>query len=512
MKKFDLPKKLLDKKIPTILGLFVLVMALVAGIFFLGEGPGVFAPRATPATTPQKIKVTNITDNSFTVSFLTDETTPGFIKYGTQASSLNSQSSDDRDQLSGTVSDYKMHHITVRGLKATTSYFYTLGTGSSGKFDNNGSPFIVKTTARNGTPSAAKTIYGSVSNQAGNPADGAVVYVSLKNAGEMSSLVKASGSWIVPLSNARTRDGSGYAQVVDTDNLIISVQGNLPTQSISHNILVQDAQPIPTLVFGQTLPVNQVADAIQGGSQVAGTPTEVDIKDTAELFPDTAADDVMEKEELSSRSAVLDELVEPLTSTQSASPEAKVELLVLNVDIAEPQVITTSQPKITGKVAPNVQVTIEVHSENNIQEFIIADENGNFELDIASLSETLEPGPHEVIYSYTDPTTNEVISKTVNFTVEAPVQQIAQADTQDEPYGSGNPYPPETATQEAVATVSAQSTQEARVSMPATDEPIPVSGSVGTTMALVFGGLFFITAGLWSLWISNQLGKEEIEF
>jgi len=517
MKKPAIPTKLLEKRIPTIFGLFVLVIALVAGIFFLGEGPGVFAPRATPSTTPNRIKVTNVTDNSFTISFLTDEETPGFVKYGSQANDLNSQASDDRDQLTGIVSDFQMHHITVRGLQPTTTYFYTLGTGSNNRFDNNGEPFMIKTAARNGAPAAAKTIYGSVSNQAGNPADGAVVYVTLGNAGEMSSLVKASGSWAVPLSNARSVDGNSYAEVMDEDTIIINVQGSLPSELISYSTLVLDAQPVPTLTFGQTTPPENITVAttptptpeevvvplaVEEEAPMIEASTEAELSD---LYNDEFANSAP-----TSRSAVLEEITEPLISTQSATTEA-VTKVVLDLDDPNKQTLTTSQPKLTGKVSPGVTVTIEVHSDTNIQEFVVADENGNFTLDIAALSKTLEPGEHEATYSYTDPDTNEVITKTVSFFVQEPVEQIAQA----QPYGSGNPYPPETvapATQSAIATQSAEATEESRVSMPSTEEGVPVSGSVGTTLALILGGLFFIISGLWSFWISHQLGKNEIEF
>lgn len=522
MNKPGRPKKLLDKRIPTIMGLVVLVVALIAGIFFLGDGPGVFAPRATPATTPSKIRITNVTDNSFTVSFLTDERTPGFIKYGTEENRLNSQASDDRDQLTGTVADYQMHHITVRGLQPLTTYYYTLGTGSNASFDNNGRPFIIKTAARNGAPAAAKTIYGSISNQAGNPADGTVVYITLTDAGEMSSLVKASGSWAVPLSNARTKDGSNYAQITDTDTIIISAQGPLASDTLSYNTTVVEAQPVPTLTFGQSAPATPVPSS-EPTLEETPEPTE-DPELAVEPTPEIATEPT-EEPDTSNRSAMLDEMTESFLTTETED-ETLAEKTVIDLEKTEHQVVTTSQPKITGKAVPNVTITIEVNSETQIQQQLVADENGNFELDIASLSQNLEPGPHEVSYSYTDPTTGEVISRTVQFTVESPAQQLAQA----EPYGSGNPYPPtttptptpevveESATESATATESAEATQsaeasdEGRVAMPATDEAIPVSGSIGTTLALVFGGLFFIVSGLWSFWISHQLGKDEVEF
>jgi CHASE3 domain sensor protein len=40
--------------------------------------------------------------------------------------------------------------------------------------------------------------------------------------------------------------------------------------------------------------------------------------------------------------------------------------------------------------------------------------------------------------------------------------------------------------------------------MPATNSAVPVSGSVGTTFALLLGGFFFITAGMWSYWLSRE--------
>lgn len=512
MKKPAIPSKLLDKKIPTLLGIFVLVVALIAGTLLLGQGPGVFAPRATPTTTPKNIKITNVTDNSFTISFLTDDLTPGFVKYGTTENALNSQASDDRDQLSGTVADFKMHHITVRGLQPTTNYYYTLGTGAGTSFDNNGNPFLIKTTARNGAPAAAKTIYGSVSTQAGSPADGSVVYVALANAGEMSSLVKASGSWAIPLSNARTKDGSAYAQISDADNIIISVQGTTQTETTSFNTTVSEAQPIPTLTFGQSAPPSSPTPTPAPTS----TPEET-VEPTPEINPEPTP-------EITPEPTVTPEATPEITSFLNASPSAEASNSALLVEYAEstssatasvitvdleqtePQQVTTTQPTIIGKAVPNVTVAIQVHSDANIQQFITADANGNFSLDIAALSKTLEPGPHTVTYSYTDPATNQLVTKTVNFVVQASAQQLALA----QPFGSGNPYPPTSPTP-SPASASAPATDSGRISMPATESGVPVSGSVGTTLALIFGGLFFIISGLWSFWISHQLGKEEVE-
>ena len=114
-----------QRQIPTLFGLGVLIAALVGGIALIGTGGGVFAPRATAQTSPKNLKMTNIKDTSFTVSFITDDSTSAFVKYGKSATDLTTQASDDRDQLSGTVGQYTTHYITLRDLDADTAYYFT---------------------------------------------------------------------------------------------------------------------------------------------------------------------------------------------------------------------------------------------------------------------------------------------------------------------------------------------------------------------------------------------------
>lgn len=511
IQKERLGKKVWQKRIPTLLGLGVLIVAMVAGVLLFGEGTGVFAPRATPQTTPKNIKITNVTDNSFSVSFLTDESTAGFLKYGDKSNSLDNQVGDERDQISGSVQPYNMHHLTVRGLQPSTIYYFTLGTGSNSSFTNDGEPFQVRTAQQAGAQPAAKTIYGSVTTETGAPAEGAVVYVKHPSAGELSSLVKSSGSWAVYLSNARTPDGSDFAQTSDEDTLLVTVQGPAQTKKAQITTTVAQSQPVETIAYGQT---EAQAAALDTARTLTATEETTIPGATQSAAPSDATTDTG-----TTGAAMLGTTGDPgddITATDSAD-------LVLIVDIEAAKIatptVTTTQPKIVGKAKPNVLVTLEVHSETQINQEVTADANGDFELDIAALSENLEPGEHTVTYSYTDPDTGEQITETVTFMVA----QTAVAQV-DQPYGSGNPYPmpsPSPSPSPSLipspspsptmeATASAEATEEARVALPATDSAIPVSGSVGTTMALVIGGFFFIIAGAWSFWISSELHKGEI--
>jgi hypothetical protein len=470
------------RQIPTLLGLGILVVSLVAGVLVFGEGPGVFAPRATPETTPKNVRVTNLTDKSFTISFVTEEATSGFVKYGTQEGALRSQASDDRDQLSGSVGNFPLHHITVRGLTPGTTYYYTLGTGSVSRFDNNGEPFVIATLP---TPAGAtainKTIYGTLVTPAGAPAEGSLVYISGNDLGGMSSLVKASGSWAIALANARSQNGADFAQLTDDSVLNFVAQGTDPTLSSIFSLPISEAQPVPKLMLGETPPAQPPAVT------------------TPAVDSDTPANDEIE----GSLTDLLNELAEEEEAGAEEESEESAVLDLTTADATESPTVNT-QPTIKGSAAPGVVVTIEINSEHTIIQTLVADENGGFSLDLASLDQQLEPGEHTVTFSYTDPATNQPITRTQTFTVADSTNQLAQADTSStSPFGSGDPFPVETTpTPTATPSPTPVTTPSAIV---ATDSGTFQAGSVENTIVLVVGGLFFILAGVWSWWLAQEV-------
>lgn len=244
---------ILNKRFPTIIGLFILFAALGAGVFFIGVGPGIFTPRAAPQTTPKNVKITNITESTLTVSFLTDEPTTSFVKYGTSATSLNNREADDRDQLSGNVGTYNTHHITIRNLQADTTYFFTLGTGSNSLFDNSGKPYTIKTGPKVGSQSTAQTIYGTVLTKDSNPAEGSVVYVTVDKGGELSTLVRSSGTWAIPLSQLRSPNGGNAPEFSSNTLMQVFVQGkSVADTAVLTTTVGQPQFPVKTITLGET--------------------------------------------------------------------------------------------------------------------------------------------------------------------------------------------------------------------------------------------------------------------
>lgn len=243
-------RKLLEKRIPTLMGLGLLVAGIVAGITLLGQGTGGFLPRASEDAIPKQVRITNVTDNSFSVSFITDAAAPGTLVYGTDRQRQSTQVRDDRDQLTGSATPFRTHHITVRNLNPNTQYYLKLGTGGRTLYDNNGQPFGVRTAARVSDQPEARTVYGTVRNEGGNPAAGSLLFIAVEGGGPLSALVQENGSWALSISQARTTDGSSYVAIRDDLPTQVQVQGERSGLTLSLSTTVGQMSPLSPLQFG----------------------------------------------------------------------------------------------------------------------------------------------------------------------------------------------------------------------------------------------------------------------
>lgn len=510
-------RSLMKKQIPTLLGLMVLIAGLAIGAYLFSSGTGIFLPRATPETTPKSIRISNVTDQGFSVSFMTDAATSGFIRYGVDPKKLT-QIGDQRDQLTGSVGEYALHHISVlRGLEPNTTYYYVLGTGKGALFDDNGEPFTIKTAKQAGTQPKALTVFGSAESATGSPAAGAIVFVTPPDAGTLSSLVTSTGSWAVSLSTARTKDGSDYAKVSLGDDLAVQVMAIDPKDNTQLTAKVE-AETAIAIKLGSTQPITPspalATEATPQSQLPTPSPFGTGSGDMAGLLNES---DKLSPAAPGSGSG-------GLAALTTGGGDAEEIITVVELTAAEPAsgstppVVEVTTPIITGVAEPNVTITIKVNSQTQLDAEVVADENGNFELDISQYEQELEPGEHTITYSYVHPSTGETITQTRTFTVAPRVMLATAATPTPKPFSSSNPYP--ISTSSATGTTSAtptmtpyptatssglNSTRSANVG---TGSGMPTSGSVGTTLLLIGGGLFFLISGLWSWWISRELAQE----
>lgn len=312
------------QRIPTLLGIIILAVGLVGGIFLANSVTTGFLPRASPETTPKDLKVTNITDTSFTVSWVTDNKTTGYIKYGTSATAITTVITDDRDLITGSVGQYRTHHVTVRGLSPSTPYYYKIGTGTTELYDDSGKPYQTRTT----TPitSAAKTLYGEVlSGTTG--ASGALVYISGDTISPLSTITQTGGSFALSLAIARAKDGVSSANTADETKISLLVVS--PTDNTTS---IVDA----TIGLGQPFP-----DITLGRNENLSSPTQTPMP-------------VSENTSVNAQSKFTSQLLSPPTEiAPTLSP------LAITAPISD-TVFTLPRPQMTGTATKSATVTLAI--------------------------------------------------------------------------------------------------------------------------------------------------------
>jgi zona occludens toxin (predicted ATPase) len=137
-----------EKKIPTILGLLFLVISVIAGVY-LSSGKVTFRSKASGDCKPVNVQATNITHNSFAISFVTS------------AECISSLSIDDL-VIMNFIQSSKIHYFPVDNLQESTEYHYSIVSGGE-TYDE--ASFIIQTAKKpNGVAPVSDIAWGKVYN------------------------------------------------------------------------------------------------------------------------------------------------------------------------------------------------------------------------------------------------------------------------------------------------------------------------------------------------------------
>lgn len=338
-------KTIWEKHIPTLLGILIITVGIATTSFLVKNGI-IFIGRATPTQTPQNIRITNISDTSFSVSYTTEANVLGSIPFGTDKN-LKNTSLDDRDQQSGSITPYKIHHITIRNLNASTKYFFSITSGQT-TFLNNSDLFEVATGPSIETsPPEQQPIAGKVVFPDGTNLSEAIVYVTATNAQTISTIVKSNGNYILPLNSMRTDDLTSYALLSKDTALKMLIIGDSQQSNIT--LLAKQINPVPTIILSKDYDFT--------------------------IGPNPSA----------SQSA------SPSFPSSSASPVSGKEPKILTPEKNE--AFKDEQPLFKGIASPGANVKIIIHSEDQIQTEVQADKNGNW---VFRPQTPLSPGEHMI--------------------------------------------------------------------------------------------------------------------
>lgn len=242
------------KKIPTIVGLSLVFGAIIIfSLIFDRITP--FVSRASVSSAPVNVRISNISDSTFSVSWFTPEATTGVIaveeKGGKKYTAF-----DDRDQQPTSATSktkmnaYISHIVTVRN--ATSNSLYQVRIVSNGKLFQNGThPYEIMTgPALSGTGTSLEPAFGSAILQTGLPAEGSLIHLTPENGQTLTTLVTASGTWVIPLHLTRTENLQTYIPSLERVNETIVIQA--PSGSATAQTDTLNDNPVPAMTIGKT--------------------------------------------------------------------------------------------------------------------------------------------------------------------------------------------------------------------------------------------------------------------
>ncbi|OGE26838.1 hypothetical protein A3C26_02960 [Candidatus Daviesbacteria bacterium RIFCSPHIGHO2_02_FULL_39_12] len=216
--------KIFKFRIPTILGIGMILFGIIAGVLLVLKEQG-FISQASPDIKAQNITITNITDNSVTISWHTQTPVASFLTYG-QTNPNEQAVLDERDTK--LPSAHSVHYVTVKNLLPKTEYLYKIISGKTA------TDILKFTTA---TPASSQINFRPVigSSFAGDqPLDEGIAYLSMADASLQSALIKVSGNFLITLSQIRTAD---FAEVF------------LPTQDTTVKLTIVSAKGQSNILF-----------------------------------------------------------------------------------------------------------------------------------------------------------------------------------------------------------------------------------------------------------------------
>lgn len=446
-----------ELRMPTLVGILLLFFSLGVTVFLFKNIRSLLG-RANPAAIPSEIKITNLTDNGFTVSWITSAEVNGSVNFG-EDESLGNIALDDRDQVSSETTASSTHHVTLRYLKPQTDYYFKI-ISASDTFDNNGRPYVVTTApVIEGSSQLLNPAHGTVQKSDQTPADGAIVYLSLPNSTLLSTIVRSSGNWLITLSTARTADLVNFITTQGNEKMEIFVQaGKEGTAQVLTTFL--DSSPVPQITLGKTYNFASKADLTS-----SPTPTPFGLLTPTPTPAPT---------------------VSP-TSTPASSPTAtpsSTPLTQAAPSLEKPEsddAIPSDRPVFSGTGVPGQIIAIKIESTASITATTKVNANGNWSWTPPS---GLSPGNHTVTI-----TTVDSAGKTVKFVRDFLV------------LASGTSVV-EAATPSATPRVSASPSPTPTPFLSPSPTPVatpPTSGNLTPTLVTFLLGLVFICLGVGKL-------------
>lgn len=321
--------QLFNKRIPTLLGIGLIALGILLTNIAL-ENQTNFRSKASDSKEPQNIKITNISDRSFTITYQTIDPTVGSVSYGPD---MKMEKSEIESANNSYASPKRIHSISVEELSPATKY-YLIVTSGPNTFSNNETPFEITTGPEISPVSTMeKAIKGKIVSPDGSVPPAALVYLSADNSQLLSTTITNDGSFSFSLKELRTNDL--FSSYFTTSNnpiaKIVVTDGTLKSTTL---VSLNQEDSIPTITLSNDYDFTQeIIDIASNSAESLGFP-----------------------------------------STTPSSKNLKPELFNPKND----QIFTSQKPQFSGKSLPNETVEINIRSTEEISTRVTANNSGNW--------------------------------------------------------------------------------------------------------------------------------------
>ncbi|MDO8618495.1 MAG: fibronectin type III domain-containing protein [Candidatus Daviesbacteria bacterium] len=226
-------------RIPTFLGLGILLLGLGAGVFLVVQNQTLIS-LASPAQEPTNITIASITDQSVAISWQTTSPVTGFLNFG-PGGNLNQTALDVRDTTE--TSTRTDHYVLINNLVPQTSYQFKI---ISGKLTSPPQKFTTAQSAS--SQNSLPPIIGSVLDGI-NPINEGVVYLNITGGATQSAPISTLGSFTITLTEVYKDDLSDILPL--SENTLVTLKiisgGKISTSTLTLKIA---QTPLPPIKLG----------------------------------------------------------------------------------------------------------------------------------------------------------------------------------------------------------------------------------------------------------------------
>lgn len=223
-----------DKKLPTILGLILLIVILFVGVY-LSIRTTSLSSKASGTCEPVNPQITNLTYSSFDFSYITATSCQSSLV-------INNKIYQDSSTVSNT------HYFKVANLSPSTSYQFSI---ISAGITYTKAEFSLTTTLKpTSSIPASNLAWGKIINNEGNPVSGAIVYLTIPGSQALSAFSNKDGNWNISFAtsfNENKTDWFNPTSALDEDIIVYSPDGKLTQITNSSN----NNDPVPNIIIGQ---------------------------------------------------------------------------------------------------------------------------------------------------------------------------------------------------------------------------------------------------------------------